>query len=135
MQVICDPNVLVSAAVTPNGVCAQLLVGLSEAPQQLIVSPLLLAELRTVLGRPRFATPPDLVQAFERYLRLIAVEEADPAPSAGGVGSADSKDDYLIRLTLAAPRRLLVTGDRHLLDLAGPVPVATPRVLLDGLRG
>ena len=36
-----------------------------------------------------------------------------------------------MRLVLAAPDRILVTGDPHLLALAGTYPVVDPRTLLD----
>jgi predicted nucleic acid-binding protein len=101
----------------------------------MIVSPLLLDEVRRVLSRPRFETPPALLEAFEAHIRHISLLEHDP-PSTGAVpASADPKDNYLIRITLASSARLLVTGDRHLLDLVGRVPVVTPRELLDALSG
>jgi predicted nucleic acid-binding protein len=44
VQVVADPNVLVAAALTPGGVCAELLSKLLESPLELVASPLLLAE-------------------------------------------------------------------------------------------
>lgn len=136
MQVVCDPNVLVSALATPGGVCAELLAELAAAPVQIVTSPRLIAELCRVLDRPRFAhLPQDDIRTFCVHLARVSAVDDDPPAREGDPGSIDPKDDYLIHLTLATPGRLLVTGDRHLLDLAGSVPVVTPRVLLDGLRG
>jgi predicted nucleic acid-binding protein len=54
VRIILDPNVLVSAVVTP-GVSADLLDRwLTDRPFQLVVCPILIAELRGVLARPRF---------------------------------------------------------------------------------
>lgn len=51
----------------------------------------------------------------------------------GRLVAADPGDDYLVSLALAGVRRLLVSGDGHLLALAGTCPVAPPRDLLDRL--
>ena len=134
VQVVADPNVLVSAALTPGGVCADLLTKLLESPLELVASPLLLDEVERVLWRPRFDhLPPALRASYVEFLRRITRSEADPPPTGGPLVAADTRDDYLVRLTLAGDRRLLVTGDRHLLDLAGGYPIVSPRELLDRL--
>ena len=134
VQVVADPNVLVSAAVTPGGVCADLLSKLLEGPLELVASPLLLAEVERVLWRPRFdRLPPALRATCFEFLRRITRLEADPEGTGGHLVAADPRDDYLVRLTLAGDRRLLVSGDRHLLDLAGDYPIVPPRELLDRL--
>ena len=136
VQVVADPNVFVSAALTPGGVCAQLVSKLLESPLELVASPLLLGEVERVLWRPRFdRLPPALRASYVEFLRRITRSEADPPPTAGPRVAADPSDDYLVRLTLAGDRRLLVTGDRHLLDLAGAHPIVSPRQLLDQLAG
>ena len=54
MRVVVDPNVLVAAAIT-NGVSAQLLDHwMTVRPFEIIVCPMLLSELRDVLGRDQF---------------------------------------------------------------------------------
>jgi putative PIN family toxin of toxin-antitoxin system len=134
VQVVADPNVLVSAVVTPQGVCAELLAKLVESPLGIVVSPLLLDEVERVLGRRRFdRLPAALRAAYIEYLRRITRLEDDPPATRACLVAADPGDDYLVRLTLADSRRLLVTGDRHLLDLAGAYPVVMPRDLLDRL--
>ena len=134
VQVVADPNVLISAALTPSGVCAQLVSELLESPLELVASPLLLAEVERVLWRPRFdRLPPALRTSYVEFLRRITSSEADPPPTGGPLVAADPRDDYLVRLTLAGDRRLLVSGDRHLLDLAGDYPIVSPRELLDRL--
>ena len=134
VQVVADPNVLISAAVTPSGVCAQLLSKLLESPLELVASPLLLAEVERVLWRPRFnLLSPALRASYVEFLRRITRFEADPEGTGGPLVAADPGDAYLLRLTLAGDRRLLVSGDRHLLDLAGDYPIVSPRELLDRL--
>jgi len=134
VQVVADPNVLVSAALTPGGVCADLLSRLLESPLELVASPLLLAEVEWVLRRPRFdRLPPVLRASYVEFLRRITRSEADPRSTGEPLVAADPRDDYLVRLTLAGDRRLLVSGDRHLLELAGEYPIVAPRELLDRL--
>ena len=134
VQVVPDPNVLISAAVTPNGACAQLLSRLLESPLEIVVSPLLLDEIERVLWRPRFGQIPSALRvSYVEFLRRIAHLEEDITPTGVQLVPADPRDDYLVQLTLAGNRRLLVTGDRHLLDLAGEYLIVSPRELLDRL--
>ncbi len=134
MQVVPDPNVLVSAAAAPGGVCGQLLDLLAESSLEIVASPLLVAEVGRVLARPKLSAIGEAQRtAYLEHLRRISRVEADPPGESRALVEADPGDDYLIRLTLAAPGRLLVSGDPLLLALAGTYPVLSPRVLLDRL--
>lgn len=133
-RAVLDTNVLVSALITPDGASARLLLELRAGAFELVVSPTLLAELRDVLGRPRFkhyVTAPEL----GAYVELISRESIliqDPAPSPEPL-SADPDDEYLIDLARAARVDALVTGDLHLLSLRESLPVVTPREFLESL--
>lgn len=133
-RAVLDTNVLVSALITPDGASARLLVELRAGAFELIVSPTLLAELREVLGRPKFeryVSSPEV----DAYVELIGRESVlveDPAPSPAPL-SADPDDEYLIDLARAARVDALVTGDVHLLDLRETVPVVTPHEFLASL--
>jgi len=134
VQVVPDANVLVSAAAAPDGVCGQLLDLLARGPLEIVASPLLVAETGRVLARPKFRAIGEAERAaYLEHVRRIALIEADPSVAGSGLVEVDPGDDYLIRLTLAAPERILVSGDPHLLALAGTYPVVSPRVLLDRL--
>ena len=133
-RVVLDTNVLVSALVTPQGASAQLLVELRAGAYELVVSPMLLAELREVLRRPKFrhyvSTP-----EIDAYLELIGRESVlveDPVPSSEPL-SADPDDEYLLDLARAAHVDALVSGDTHLLELRNRVPVKSPREFLEWL--
>jgi len=61
----------------------------------------------------------------------VLVRDPDEVPAV----TADPDDDYLIALAVAAAADALVSGDKHLTDLGDPpVPVLTPRELLDRLE-
>jgi uncharacterized protein len=134
VQLVPDPNVLVSAVVTPGGVCAELVRSLDASPLIVITSPLLLAEVERVLARPRFAElPAGLRRRYLDYLRRLSTVEDDPPAGGPPLVPADPGDGYLVRLTLAGERRLLVSGDQHLLACADRYPIVAPRDVLDRL--
>jgi predicted nucleic acid-binding protein len=56
---------------------------------------------------------------------VVADPDSDPP-----VRSRDPDDDYLIALS-SAHRAALVSGDKHLLNLEGEIPVFSPRAFLD----
>lgn len=134
MRAVLDPNVLVSAAISPNGPPRQILTAWADERFVLIISPAVLDELADVLARPklqRFVTTA-LASAFIDGLATDAVIVQDP-PEPPDL-SPDPDDDYLIALARTASADYLVSGDRHLLDLTDPdPPVLTPRQFLDFL--
>jgi len=54
VRAVLDPNVLVSAAISPAGPPRQILTAWTDERFELIVSSALLAELAEVLARPKF---------------------------------------------------------------------------------
>lgn len=126
-QAVLDSNVFVSALITPGGPSSRLLEEVRSGKLELIVSPRLLAELETVLGRKKFRRYFDLEtgRAFCEMLRAEAQMVPDPNEQAP-LRSADSKDDYLLDLAFSQSVRL-ISGDSHLLELAEVgAPICTP---------
>jgi uncharacterized protein len=125
-RVVLDPGVLVSALIAPTGAPAELLAQVRTADLELIVSPLLLDELERVLRRDKFRRYVDLgtVEDYLDLLREEAVGVQDPT-EAPPVRSADPDDDYLISLA-CRQNAILVSGDKHLLDIAGGAPILAP---------
>ncbi len=87
-----------------------------------------------MLARPRFrrfisiATAGDFIDGLAEDAEIL-----DDPPAQPGL-SPDPDDDYLIALARAADAENLVSGDRHLLDLADvDPPVLTPRQFLEAL--
>jgi uncharacterized protein len=130
---VLDPGVLISAALSPGGAPAQLLLRWQSGEFELVVSPLLLAELRRALAYPKLrerisaADSRELVAWLERTATLAA--DPDEAPA---VRSIDPGDDYLIALA-SAEKAALVSGDKHLLGLAGELPIFTVAEFLASL--
>jgi len=132
VRAVLDPNVLVSAAISPNGPPRQILTAWTDERFELIISPAVLDELADVLARPklqRFITTTLAVAIIDGLATDAVIVQDTPEPPAI---SPDPDDDYLIALARAANADYLVSGDRHLLDLTDPDPPAlTPRQFLD----
>lgn len=132
MRVVADVNVLVSALLSPRGAPAEVLRRWRDGEVALLVSLQLIAELERVLSRPRVASrvTQDEVRGFVALLGRHAelVGDAVDVPQR----SRDPNDDYLLALA-ERERAYVVTGDRDLLELAGELPVLTPRELIDRL--
>jgi putative PIN family toxin of toxin-antitoxin system len=129
-RVVVDPGVLVSALIAPAGAPARLLAQLWAGELEMIASPLLFDELEGVLGREKFRRYVDLdtVGDYLDRLRRHVIVVADPA-GPPPLRSADLDDDYLIALA-HDQNAVLVSGDKHLLDIGGGAPILAPADLL-----
>ena len=129
MRAVLDPNVLIAALISPQGAPGQLISRWLGGEFELVVSEALLAELERAFTYPKLRRriSADDLARFVSFLRETGLVATDPpAPPRR---SPDSGDDYLIALA-ESERSLLVSGDRHLLGLAGEFPVRTPREFL-----
>jgi putative PIN family toxin of toxin-antitoxin system len=135
MRAVLDANVLISAVLSPQGAPARLLRAWRGGAFELLVSPLLLAEVRRALGYPKLErlVPPADADAFVAWLGSAATVVGDPAgePPAR---SSDPADDYLIALA-ASQRAVIVSGDVHLTALADRIPVRRPADFLAEVEG
>jgi putative PIN family toxin of toxin-antitoxin system len=133
-RAVLDPNVLVSALISPDGPSARLLVEHRTGAFELVISPLLLDELGDVLMREKFRRYVATTE-IEEYLALLSGEALlfeDSKPS-GETLCDDPDDEYLIALSRTAQVDALVSGDSHLLELVDLIPVLTPREFLESL--
>ena len=133
MRALLDVNVLISGLLARTGAPARLLAKWLEGEFELVVSERLLAELEATLARPKLRRHFDEaeVRGFLELLRSLAESVEDPA-AGPGITSRDPKDDYLIAAAASA-HATLVTGDAHLLELEGLIPVLSPCAFLDSL--
>jgi uncharacterized protein len=133
-RAVLDPNVLVSALISPVGPSARLLLELRAGGFELVTSSNLLGELADVLRREKFRHYVDVaeVETYIEFLRLESTVLDDPEPSSEPLGD-DPDDEYLIALARAARAEALVSGDSHLLRLRDVIPVLTPREFLGSL--
>lgn len=126
MRAVLDPNVITSALLSPSGSPAQVLRAWQHGEFELVVSPALLAELERAFAYPKLRKRIESEEA-RRVLEWLggsarsAGDPDEPPP----VRSRDPGDDYLIALA-QSESAALVSGDEHLLELAGGIPVFSP---------
>jgi len=130
LRAVLDVNVLVSALLSRGGAPARLLLAWQRGDLELIVSPLLLAELQRALAYPKLRRliHADEAGEFVAWLARTATLTPDPEDPPA-VHSTDPGDDYLLALAAAA-QAVLVSGDGHLLDLAADLPIDPPAAFL-----
>ncbi len=131
VRTVLDPNVIISGLISREGTPARVLKQWQEGHFQVFASPLVLEELRRALDYPKLRRliPPDEAKAALGWVAANAMAAEDVEP-AGPIRSADPGDDYLIALA-QHEKAALVSGDKHLLELAGRIPVYSPREFLD----
>ena len=130
MRAVLDANVHISALLSAAGTPAQILRAFVDGRFELVVSPKLLSELQRALGYAKLQRHIDAEESAQyiAWLRDAAVLVEDP----GGdppARSADPEDDYLLSLA-AAQQAILVSGDRHLLQLVDDLPIHRPAEFL-----
>ncbi len=135
MRAVLDVNVIISALLSRSGSPAVVLRAWQDGQFELIVSPLLLAELARALAYPKLrrripAEEADAVLDWLRRAAAIARDPQGPPP----IRSRDPGDDYLLALA-AVEDALLVSGDEHLLSLQGESPIHSPASFLALLEG
>jgi putative PIN family toxin of toxin-antitoxin system len=127
MRAVVDPNVLVSAQISSLGHPARLRRAADEGRFEIIVSEKLLAELSTVLMRPRFRCHMSEDEVAEAIENLRGKGSLFEDVEEGRLVPDDPKDDYLIALSRASAADFLVSGYPHLHGLESPPEVLTPR--------
>lgn len=132
MRAVLDPNILISALLARSGAPAQIVSRWLAGDFELVVAEGLLAELERALAYPKLRRRIAAADAAEflnvvREGAVVAVDPLDPSRR-----SPDPGDDYLVALA-EGERAVLVSGDQHLLELAGRFPILTARAFLDTL--
>lgn len=136
-RVVVDTNVLLSAALSPNGVPAAF-VDRVLAVGKLVFSNATFAELEARIWLPK----------FDRYLpmerRRSVLDDANagaiwvevPTVIAQRAYSRDPKDDAFIHTAIAAQVSRLISGDKDLLCLhpMDSLQILSPRAALDELE-
>jgi putative PIN family toxin of toxin-antitoxin system len=125
LRAVLDVNVIVSALLSSRGAPAAILREWTRGAFELVVSPLLLEELRRTLAYPKLRRSIGAEEAAEVIAWLRASAELVPDPDGPPpTRSSDPADDYLLALA-AAERTVVVSGDKHLLALRQSAPIFT----------
>ncbi len=131
LRLVVDPNVFVSALLSPRGAPFRLIELWGKGACEIVVSPLVTEELTRVFGRDKLRRR---LQAGELEGLLASLDRdgipvADvAAPTRVTADPADPADDYLVALMEPSDAYALVSGDQHLTGLPATVcRVLTPR--------
>jgi putative PIN family toxin of toxin-antitoxin system len=134
VRAVVDVNVLISGVLSAKGSSAEILRANRDGQFELVVSELLLAELKRTLAYPKLRKriAPEQAAAFANWIHdhgSLAEDPASPPP----LGSRDPDDDYLLALAIDR-RAYLVTGGQDLLVPSDDLPILTPAQFATKLR-
>ncbi len=129
MKAILDTNVLISAYVFPGGTPEAVYRLALERRLEIGTSLPLLAEFGRVLG-DKFGWTPDRVEAAVGQVARIA-SVVEPGETVRVV-KADPTDDRALEAARAFDTEVIVSGDRHLLDLGvwNQIDIVSPAELI-----
>ena len=134
MKVVPDTNTVVSGLLW-HGAPREVLDLARAGKITLFTSPGLLAELRDVLKRPKFAGRLKKVGTTPRKLSLqfAALAKLAHPKAIEAVILADPDDDAVLACALAADANVITSGDSHLLELKSyrGITILTARELLE----
>ena len=124
MLIVIDTNVIISAALSPDGVPAKLLAK-ALTDHQLVLTSATFAELESRLWKPKFDRYINLEErkAVLHDIRAAAIWTDVSQGIADARYSRDADDDMFIHAAIAAQAKLLVTGDQDLLVQYFPIQV------------
>ena len=131
---VIDTNVLISAALRPEGPPRRVIDALRRNRGALVFSDETFSELRSRLGRPKFDRYVSHAARTTYLSRLMAVSEWVSVTNAK-LGCRDPDDDKFLETALMGAVDCIVTGDRDLLDMHpfGSIPILTPAEFLHQL--
>ena len=119
MLIVIDTNVIISAALSPDGLPAKLLAK-ALTDHQLVFTGGTFAELESRLWKPKFDRYINMEErkAVLHDISAAAIWVDVPQGIADARYCRDADDDMFIHAAIAAEAKLLITGDQDLLVLA-----------------
>ena len=139
LKVVLDTNICVSGLLVKAGLPAQVLDTWRERQYVLITSPGIIAEIRATLAYPRirrkYAVTDEDVEQLVALLEQDALVVPGHADVAGSIPD-DTVDEMVLACAIEAKADVIVSGDRHLLDLGTyrSVSIVTARQFLERLK-
>lgn len=129
LRLVLDTNIIISAALRPEGLQRTVLLLAITKPARLYVSTAILSEYRDVLSRPELQIRKSLQQ---QLLQLIRRRTHRVAPARRLQVTSDSHDNIFLECAEAARADYLVTGNtRHFPRFWKRTKVITSREFLN----
>jgi len=138
LRVVLDTNQFVSSVLVRHGLPAQVLGAWRQRQFILIISPAIIAEIRSTLDYPRIRRKYPITDDDVEGLVALLTHDAVVVPGTvdvSGVIPDDPTDERVLACAVEGGADLIVSGDRHLLDLGKfqGIPTITARALLERL--
>ena len=111
MRIMTDTNILFSALLFPESRPAKALFYIT-VQQNLVLCDYIISELRGIVSRKR----PDLLADVDELLAKMPYELI-PAPRQPGKLISDPKDHPILNAAIIADVDIILSGDRHFLEL------------------
>jgi uncharacterized protein len=127
LRLLLDTNVVVAAALSPEGLSRSVLLLATARPAQLYLSQAILAEYRSVLARRELGIRRGLQLKLLELLELIADRARLISPSRVVQAASDPADDIFLECADEARADYLITGNvRHFLKFWKATKIVTP---------
>ncbi len=138
IRAVLDTNVLVSSLLVKVGPAARAVQAWREQRFLLVTSPALIAEVRRTLGYARLRRKYRLTDEDVEALVALLTHDALVVPGVAdvwGAVPADPDDDHVLACAVDGTADVIVSGDRHLLDLGAyqDIPIIVVRAFLERL--
>ena len=138
IRAVLDANVWVSAVLNPTGTPARLYTLWHEGRYDVLISAAILAEVARVLRYPKIAERHGWSEAqLQAFIEdIVALALSTPGALTLAVIQDDPADNRYLECAVEGHAKVLVTGDRLLLNLGEyqGVNILTPRAFLNMLQ-
>ena len=130
-RIVIDTNVLISAAIRPDGTQAQVIHLVAFRAVEMVISEAVMVEYREVFSRPRFSSRTDPAEV-SRLLSMIEAEATMVRPTEELNISEHASDNRIYECAAAAEADYIVTGNtRHFARGYKKTKIITGRQLLE----
>jgi putative PIN family toxin of toxin-antitoxin system len=140
LRVVLDTNIFVSSLLVKEGIPAQVLDAWRDRQYALFISPTIISEIRSTLDYPHIRNKYNITDGdIDRLITLLEYDAfivpGDNKSVAGSIPE-DPPDEAVLACALDARADLIVSGDRHLLELKEykGIPIHTVRDFLESLK-
>ena len=138
LRVVLDTNVFVSSLLVKVGVPAQIIDAWRDRRYVLVMSPAIIAEMRSTLNYPRIRRKYSITDEDVEGLIVLVQHDGLLVPGEADVAGAiptDPTDEKILACALDGRADLVVSGNLHLLDLVQyqGIPILNARQFLERL--
>jgi putative PIN family toxin of toxin-antitoxin system len=140
LRVVLDTNIFVSSLLVKEGIPAKVLNAWRDRKYALFISPTIISEIRSTLDYPRIRKKYNITDGdIDQLITLLEFDAlivpGDDESVAGSIPE-DPADEFVLACALDARADLIVSGDRHLLELKEykGIPIHTVRDFLETLE-